>query len=696
MYESGISITPLGAGSEVGRSCIHIKYRNTQLLFDIGVHPAFTGISSLPFLDLIDLSRIDAIFVTHFHLDHAGALPFLTEKTAFAGRIYMTHPTFHILRYLLNDFTRLINASSPIEFYNEEDLDKCYTKIIPIDYHQEVFVKDVCVVALNAGHVLGAAMFKVKNRGYKLLYTGDYSREEDRHLRSAEFPGKIDSLIVESTYGVQCHLPRHEREERFTSTIKNIVMRGGKVLLPVFALGRAQELLLILEEFWQKTPELKNVPIYYASALAKRCIGIYQTYSSASKSVNFNFKFISSINTYEDSELPCVVMASPGMLQSGLSRELFEKWCEDPRNGVLIAGYCVNGTLAKDIMNEPDEVETLRGERLKLRCSVDYISFSAHVDFIQNSQFIAECNPEHVFLVHGEVNEMNRLKNALKRENIHCLRNGESFDIKIVTDRVIRIRNYKEGIQSCILKGKDDIIDVLDLENETESQFKQKAFINLPESFFKELQKRCDVGSGQKELLLVKNIPEPEIKKVPKKPGRKPKLTPKSKKPALETTEIAEPDTPLSTHSINESLPQNAKIILIKNVLYDYFDEIQCENDKIIISGISITISDQKVNMEWEGSYVKDLLASTIVRLIKNIGKNIESVKISRLDEKESLVKILKNYYENVCIENGVICVKERENVVTIVDQAVSGDEVLASKVKDIADNFYMIFANKI
>ncbi|KAM0673904.1 endoribonuclease ysh1 [Gurleya vavrai] len=175
-------------------------------------------------------------------------------------------------------------------------------------------------------------------------------------------------------------------------------MRGGKVLLPVFALGRAQEILLILEEYWQRNKEIQHIPIFYASALAKKCIGIYQTYSSSNKRVSFNFKFINNIVNYEDSKKPCVVMASPGMLQSGLSRDLFEKWCEDKKNGVIVPGYCVNGTLAKEIMNEPDEIESIRGGKLKLKCSIDFISFSAHVDYLQNSQFIEECNPNFLFL----------------------------------------------------------------------------------------------------------------------------------------------------------------------------------------------------------------------------------------------------------------------------------------------------------
>jgi Cft2 family RNA processing exonuclease len=122
-------------------------------------------------------------------------------------------------------------------------------------------------------------MFLIDIAGLKILYTGDYSREEDRHLVKAELPPiRPDVLIVESTYGVHTLEGREEKEARFTTLVHSIIRRGGHVLLPAFALGRAQELLLILDEYWKKHPDLHNVPIYYASSLARKCMAVYQTY----------------------------------------------------------------------------------------------------------------------------------------------------------------------------------------------------------------------------------------------------------------------------------------------------------------------------------------------------------------------------------------------------------------------------------
>jgi cleavage and polyadenylation specificity factor subunit 3 len=428
--EDVMRITPLGSGQEVGRSCHLVQFRDMTIMLDIGIHPGYDGMNGLPFLDQVEPEQIDVLLVTHFHLDHAASLPYLTERTPFRGRVFMTHPTKAVMRLLLGDYLRLLemkNSAAEDVLYTESDLQACMDKVELIDYHTTVTVGGLSFHALNAGHVLGACMFWIDVGGRTLLYTGDYSMEDDRHLMAAELPGKKpDVLMCESTYGVQVHASRAEREARFTGTVERVVARGGRCLIPVFALGRAQELLLILDEYWQANPQLQNVPIWYASKLASRALRVYQTYanmmnarirSQMDVSNPFSFKHIQNlksidVNTFSDSG-PSVVFASPGMLQSGVSRQLFDRWAPDPKNGVLIAGYAVEHTLAKEIMNQPKEVVTLEGRRQPLNCLVDYVSFAAHVDFVQNRSFITQVDPKHIILVHGQKDEMGRLKSAL-------------------------------------------------------------------------------------------------------------------------------------------------------------------------------------------------------------------------------------------------------------------------------------------
>ena len=259
-----MEITPLGAGCEVGRSCCITKYRGSTIMFDCGLHPAYTGLASLPYFDEVDLSSVDILLVTHFHMDHCGAAPYLTEKTNFRGRVFMTHPTKAIFKILQHDAVKVGHDEGRL--FDEKDMLACMDKIELINYHQTLEHKGIRFTAYNAGHVLGACMFMVEVAGVRVLYTGDFSSDEDRHLLGAELPVELPHvLIVESTYGTMIHDPRDVREQRFTSTIHQIVARGGRCLIPVFALGRSQELLLILDEYWKAHPELHDVPIFYAS-----------------------------------------------------------------------------------------------------------------------------------------------------------------------------------------------------------------------------------------------------------------------------------------------------------------------------------------------------------------------------------------------------------------------------------------------
>ncbi|XP_024376319.1 cleavage and polyadenylation specificity factor subunit 3-I isoform X2 [Physcomitrium patens] len=337
----------------------------------------------------------------------------------------MTHATKAIYKLLLSDFVKISKVSVDDMLYDEHDIARTMEKIEVIDFHQTMEVNGIRFWCYTAGHVLGAAMFMVDIAGMRVLYTGDYSCEEDRHLRAAEMPHfSPDVCIIESTYGVQIHQPRIMRERRFTDTVAQTVSQGGKVLIPAFALGRAQELLLILDEYWEAHPELQHIPIYYASPLAKKCMAVYQTYINAMNdriqkqfevSNPFDFKHIQPLKNIDgfDDIGPAVVMASPGGLQSGLSRQLFDIWCQDKKNSCIIPGYVVEGTLAKAIMNEPKEVTLLSGLVVPLNMRVHYISFSAHADFTQTNAFLHELRPPNIILVHGEANEMGRLKAKL-------------------------------------------------------------------------------------------------------------------------------------------------------------------------------------------------------------------------------------------------------------------------------------------
>ncbi|POW09180.1 hypothetical protein PSHT_09255, partial [Puccinia striiformis] len=472
--EISMKITMLGAGQEVGRSCCVIEYKSTTVVCDTGIHPAFSGMAALPFIDEIDWSTVDAILITHFHLDHAASLTYIMENTNFKeghGKVFMTHPTKAVYRFLMQDFVRMSTIGTDSELFNEEQMIASYDSINAIDYHQEISLGSLRFTSYPAGHVLGAAMFLIEISGIRVLYTGDYSTEEDRHLIPARVPNwneKPDVMICESTYGVQSLEPRFEKEERFTTLVQSILKRGGRVLMPVFALGRAQELLLILDEYWANHPELNQIPIYYISNLAAKCMKVYQTFIHGMND-QIKHKFNQGINPWTfyregkgvfkkgyvtnlkaidkfDDRGPCVVMASPGFMQSGVSRELLERWAPDRRNALLVTGYSIEGTMAREMLKEPNEIIGMKGNKIPRRLDVHYISFSAHVDYTQNAAFIDQIMPTHLVLVHGELNNMTRLKNALKDKytlkksdiQIHTPRNVETLRLTFQASRIAR------------------------------------------------------------------------------------------------------------------------------------------------------------------------------------------------------------------------------------------------------------------
>ena len=327
-----LEVMPLGAGQEVGRSCIICKFKDKTVMFDCGLHPGKEFEGSLPYLDYIDLETVDVCLITHFHIDHVGALPYLTEQTTFQGRTFMTHPTKAISPMVLSDYVK--QSTKETMLFDEKDVDKCFSRVELIDYHQEKEVNGIKFWAYNAGHVLGAAMFMIEIAGVRVLYTGDFSRWDDRHLVGAETPSiSPDVLLCESTFGAHEHLPVALREKKFLDVCAATLKNKGRVLLPVFALGRAQEMLLILDEYWDSHPEMQQYPIYYGSKIASRSMDVYKKYinmmnDNIQKLMDdrnpFDFKHVEtlkSVREYQDHG-PCVVMCSPGTMVSARAAAL--------------------------------------------------------------------------------------------------------------------------------------------------------------------------------------------------------------------------------------------------------------------------------------------------------------------------------------------------------------------------------------
>ncbi|CAD2111069.1 hypothetical protein YYG_03318 [Plasmodium vinckei petteri] len=720
---SNINIVCLGGASEVGRSCVIIESEKTSIMLDCGIHPAFMGIGCLPIYDAYDISKVDVCLITHFHMDHSGALPYLINKTRFKGRVFMTEATKSICYLLWSDYARIEkcmnlmnknksmkgkkeledNGSDGMEnninndgyisnddnddayydsyivdrdndensnnvLYDDDDIDTTMELIETVNFHENIELENVKFTAYRAGHVIGACMFLVEINNIRLLYTGDYSREIDRHIPIAEIPNiDVHVLICEGTYGIKVHDNRRKRETIFLNMLTNILNSKGKVLLPVFALGRAQEILLILEEHWDRNPHLQKIPIFYISSMATKSLCIYETYINLcsefiKKIVNegknpFNFKYVkyaksldSILNYLYQDNYPCVIMASPGMLQSGISKSIFNIIASDKKSGVIITGYTIKGTLADELKTEPEFV-TINDKLVKRKCQFEQISFSAHSDFNQTKTFIEKLKCPNVVLVHGDRNELNRLKNKLIDEKKYLsvftpeILQKVSFHFEH-NDHVISLGKLSHHIKKVnkkikLLKKKNQIklAEKNELDNAEAIEDEQaQENLNGNENIVKKeeitenviIKKEPDVENTSNGLKRIDALQERDEEMDENYIGIEDEIETEE----IEAIIISEPQsapvivfpsdiheytnlkTALIDQTINIRYPH--KLDALYNVLSNVYEDIFMEDNIIFVKDIKILYCEEEkiIKINWLSSLINDMIADSINFLI--------------------------------------------------------------------------------
>ncbi|XP_030319361.1 integrator complex subunit 11 isoform X3 [Calypte anna] len=359
------------------------------------------------------------------------------------GPIYMTHPTKAICPILLEDYRKItVDKKGETNFFTSQMIKDCMKKVVAVHLHQTVQVdEELEIKAYYAGHVLGAAMFQIKVGCESVVYTGDYNMTPDRHLGAAWIDKcRPDLLITESTYATTIRDSKRCRERDFLKKVHETVERGGKVLIPVFALGRAQELCILLETFWERM-NLK-APIYFSTGLTEKANHYYKLFITwTNQKIRktfvqrnmFEFKHIKAFDrAFADNPGPMVVFATPGMLHAGQSLQIFRKWAGNEKNMVIMPGYCVQGTVGHKILSGQRKLEMEGRQILEVKMQVEYMSFSAHADAKGIMQLIRQAEPRNVLLVHGEAKKMEFLKQKIEQEfhvNCYMPANGETTTI---------------------------------------------------------------------------------------------------------------------------------------------------------------------------------------------------------------------------------------------------------------------------
>lgn len=440
-FSKGITATFLGAAREVGRSGTLIRTGKSSVLLDAGI--AVGGGEFFPKFDSPDFAMgdLDAIAITHAHLDHSGAIPLLV-KHGYEGIIYSTKPTRDLTALLLHDYINVAHKSGVVPFFSEMDVATFLSQSLTLDYGEIADISpDIKLSLHNAGHILGSSMILlgIGEGEHNILYTGDFRYRDSRLLDKAEdrLP-RVDTVIMECTYGGETDVfpPLPETEARLISVINDVIRGGGKVLIPALSVGRSTEVMLAITDAFAKT-KLPDVPVFIDGMISDSMAihTAYPIYLSA-RIREMIFKkdtspltetHITPVKGPSDREEiiaggPSVIISPSGMLAGGPSVEYFTALAEDEKSTVILVSYQGRGTLGRRLM-EGERVVTIPSwsgvrRRVNVKTPIQFIEgFSAHADRVQLLSFLARLNPKPktVVLVHGEERKVLRFSSLVRR-----------------------------------------------------------------------------------------------------------------------------------------------------------------------------------------------------------------------------------------------------------------------------------------
>ncbi len=434
-----IRITFMGSAREVGRSCLLLQTPDSKILLDCGINVAGQGADKFPVFDIpeFDISRLNAVIVSHGHLDHVGLIPYL-YKMGYTGPVYMTTPTRDIAALISLDFIGVAYKQAVTPLFSSSDIKEMVKHSICLNFNEVTDVTpDVRLTFYNSGHCLGSSLvhLNVGNGAHNLLYTGDYKYGKSRLLDPAvtTFP-RVETVITEATYGAKENVlpPRAQSEEQLLAPIKRTIERGGKVLIPELGLGRAQETMLVLEDAI-RTGKLQKIPIYIDGMIwdINAIHTAYPDFLSANVRTQVfqdNNPFLSDLfsrvgSPHERKQVieggPCVVLATSGMLVGGASVEYFRHFASNPKNSLVFVCYQGAGSLGRQVQEGLKETKMIvdgAEDRVEINFEVTTVEgFTSHagrneiIGFFNNMR----PKPKRIIVNHGEISKCLDLSSAL-------------------------------------------------------------------------------------------------------------------------------------------------------------------------------------------------------------------------------------------------------------------------------------------
>lgn len=422
-----------GAAKEVGKSCIEIRSQGQRYLLDAGVK--FIGGEIQYPQYLTEVEEVDAVFLSHAHLDHSGALAFF-ERKRLGSRIYSTETTWVVTKMLLADARHLEQIRQVKPTFSEEDIQRVEQDISIISYDREYVTKDgkVRFQYFNSGHIPGGASILLELEGKKVLYTADMNTMETYlmvpSIVHTQCPA-VDALIIEGTYGLRDHPDKTSMEKEFIESIRACMEGGGSVLIPVFGVGRSQEVLMMLDTLRGKHP------IYLdgmARGLLDETLRSDDPYIRNKDILRRMAGYVKKVQRHNREELlkkkNVIIVSTSGMVEGGPSAFYARAFIEQKKNSIILTGYQTNGTRGRALLD--DHVFFEKGIPLPVRCQVRKFGFSAHLDRKALHQFIKTVKCKDLILQHGDPDALEALALFSKEHfasRVHVPRIGEIISI---------------------------------------------------------------------------------------------------------------------------------------------------------------------------------------------------------------------------------------------------------------------------
>ncbi|MCL4340719.1 MAG: MBL fold metallo-hydrolase [Candidatus Thermoplasmatota archaeon] len=403
----------LGGAEEVGRLAIKVEEKNTSFMVDYGVVPEKPPEYPLPY------EKVDGIFITHAHLDHIGAVPVCYQNDL--PTLNATAMTASSMRPLLEDSVKIMNLEGYPARFNRDDISSLFSCINTVEYGKSTDVGNLRATPYTAGHIPGSSMWKFENSS-SLLVTGDLYTGDTNLLNGAKAV-KADTLVVESTYAGKNHEPRDVVVDRLRSRIREVVDNGGKVILPSFALGRTQELIMIVAEMGL------NVSV---DGMGNLITGIYLDLPGFLKSRNAFRKSVGRVHQVRGRRMresvldnSDVIITTSGMLDGGPALSYIDQLATDPKSAIFLSGYQVEGTNGRSLLETG--IINIAGAPVKPEMQLEFFDLSAHAGHDDLVKFVKEVDPQTVILCHGE--DRPKLEEALDGYRVILPMNGHEFEV---------------------------------------------------------------------------------------------------------------------------------------------------------------------------------------------------------------------------------------------------------------------------